>query len=532
MHSLDIERLKEMSNFEVAALFLENSEKNTMHNAPINVGRGDPNWINTRARLAFNKLVEFGVEESAKKINEADGDMAGYVDKAGIAQRLHAYLDASHKTDRFILAFLDYTEKHMGLNQDDLVHEFVDGAIGNHYPVPSRSLINVEKILNKYLEVSLYNGEKLANQTDVFPTEGGTAAMVYLFKELKISHILRPGDTIAINTPIFTPYLQIPELSEYKLKQFDVSSVEDDNWQMMDAKFEELKGPTIKAFFVVNPTNPTSRAFSKHALAKIKEVVEANPEIIIITDDVYGTFVNDFQTIYSIAPRNTMLVYSYSKLYGATGHRLGLLAVHQDNVFDEIIAKRTAEEPAIKAAFEKRYSVVAPNPLAMKFIDRTVADSREIALYHTAGLSTPQQILMALFSLTSLIHEGEKDPYIEASKKMVDARYNAFWESMGMECDHSKENAEYYAVFNIYDFAERKYGHEFHDYFEKHVSYLDFEDKLAAKYGVVVMDGAGMGTDDGYLRISLANQPAENYAITGNRIAQLLAEYYTQFQAH
>ncbi len=27
MHSLDIERLKEMSNFEVAALFLENSEK-------------------------------------------------------------------------------------------------------------------------------------------------------------------------------------------------------------------------------------------------------------------------------------------------------------------------------------------------------------------------------------------------------------------------------------------------------------------------------------------------------------------------
>ncbi len=116
-----------------------------MHNAPINVGRGDPNWINTRARLAFNKLVEFGVEESAKKINEADGDMAGYVDKAGIAQRLHAYLDASHKTDRFILAFLDYTEKHMGLNQDDLVHEFVDGAIGNHYPVPSRSLINVEK---------------------------------------------------------------------------------------------------------------------------------------------------------------------------------------------------------------------------------------------------------------------------------------------------------------------------------------------------------------------------------------------------
>lgn len=530
MESLDIEQLKGMSNFEVAALFLENSEKNTMHNTPINVGRGNPNWINTRARLAFNKIVEFGIDESAKTIDEADGDMAGYVEKEGIAQRLHDYLDANDKTDKFILDFLAYTENNMHLNQDDLVHEFVNGAIGNHYPVPSRSLVNVEKILNKYLEVSLYNGEKLADHTNVFPTEGGTAAMVYLFNELKISHILEAGDTIAINTPIFTPYLQIPELSEFKLKEFDVSSVEDDNWQMLDAKFEELKDPSVKAFFVVNPTNPTSRAFSQHALDKIKEVVAANPEIIIITDDVYGTFVNNFQTIYSVAPKNTLLVYSYSKLYGATGHRLGLIAAHEDNVFDEIIAKRTAENAAIKEEFEKRYSLVVANPLDMKFIDRTVADSREIGLYHTAGLSTPQQVLMALFSLTNLIHEGEKDPYIEASKKVVDVRYNAFWKSMGIEGGHSAENAEYYTVFNIYELAEKNYGKDFRDYFENNFSYLEFEGELAGKYGVVAMDGAGMGTEEGYLRVSLANQPAENYTITGKRIAELLAEYYDKFQ--
>ena len=116
MESLDIEQLKGMSNFEVAALFLENSEKNTMHNTSINVGRGNPNWINTRARLAFNKIVEFGIDESAKTIDEADGDMAGYVEKEGIAQRLHDYLDANDKTDKFILDFLAYTENNMHLN--------------------------------------------------------------------------------------------------------------------------------------------------------------------------------------------------------------------------------------------------------------------------------------------------------------------------------------------------------------------------------------------------------------------------------
>ncbi|TMM36507.1 aminotransferase class I/II-fold pyridoxal phosphate-dependent enzyme, partial [Colwellia ponticola] len=154
-------------------------------------------------------------------------------------------------------------------NQDELVFEWVDGVIGNHYPEPSRSLVNVEKILNRYLEVNLYRGEHLSDKTKVFPTEGGTAAMVYLFNELKVSHILEAGDTIAINTPIFTPYLQIPELNEFKLQEFNVSSDESDDWQLVDHKFEELKDPNVKAFFVVNPTNPTSRAFSDHALDKL-----------------------------------------------------------------------------------------------------------------------------------------------------------------------------------------------------------------------------------------------------------------------
>lgn len=49
---------------------------------------------------------------------------------------------------------------------------------------------------------------------------------------------------------------------------------------------------------------------------------------------------------------------------------------------------------------------------------RIVADSRSVGLYHTSGLSTPQQIQMALFALTSLITKG-RDPYIESSKNLV-----------------------------------------------------------------------------------------------------------------
>jgi len=40
---------------------------------------------------------------------------------------------------------------------------------------------------------------------------------------------------------------------------------------------------------------------------------------MIVTDDVYGTFTDDFVSLFAVLPRNTLLVYSFSKFFGATG---------------------------------------------------------------------------------------------------------------------------------------------------------------------------------------------------------------------
>lgn len=55
----------------------------------------------------------------------------------------------------------------------------------------------------------------------------------------------------------------------------------------------------------------------------------------------------------------------------------------------------------IKLALDKRYGPLTPREI--KFIDRIVADSRDVALNHTAGLSLPQQVMMTMFSLFELI---------------------------------------------------------------------------------------------------------------------------------
>ncbi|EOS8090420.1 aspartate 4-decarboxylase, partial [Enterococcus faecium] len=143
--------------------------------------------------------------------------------------------------------------------------------------------------------------------------------------------------------------------------------------------------------------------------------------------------------------------YSFSKLFGATGWRLGVIGVHQDNVFDKLIAGLSDDN---KKALHKRYSLVTLEPEKMKFIDRMVADSRSIGLYHTSGLSTPQQMMEVLFSLTHLVNRDQTDPYIESSKKLVDTRYTDLFESLGVPKDDSPENAKYYSLIDVYSLAE------------------------------------------------------------------------------
>ncbi len=58
---------------------------------------------------------------------------------------------------------------------------------------------------------------------------------------------------------------------------------------------------------------------------------------MIISDDVYGTFVEGFRSIMVDLPFHTIGVYSFSKYFGVTGWRLGTIAISENNVFDKLL---------------------------------------------------------------------------------------------------------------------------------------------------------------------------------------------------
>ena len=516
--------LEKLGAFEISFDMLKLSEKNEKHLKFLNAGRGNPNWINALGRLAFARLMEFGVAESKRTLDK--GDLAGYVDSKEIAERYNAFLNHGDEVDVFLKKIVEYSVDHLGLDKEALITELTNGIIGNNYPVPSRCLENTEHIINAFLQSILYGKADLRKETKVFPVEGGTAAIVYIFDALKHNGLLNEGDRIAINTPVFTPYIQIPRLSNFDLAEINLLATEENDWQIPDSEFEKLLDPSIKAFFLVNPSNPGSRSLTDETLEQLRKVVEKRPDLIIITDDVYGTFVNNFRTVYSVCPRNTILVYSYSKLYGVTGWRLGVIAINEDNVFDELIKKVPDKK---KKELESDYSIVTLNPSEMSFIDRICADSRSIGLYHTSGLSTPQQIMMVLLSMTHLVLENEKDQYIEGCKEIVAMRYHNLMSTLGLPEDNSDFNAKYYSLLDIYQLAEKSYDKDFATWLRNHFEEIDFLLHLAKEDGVVLMEGVGFGATPGTVRVSEANLADNDYKKIANRILSLLKEYHEKY---
>lgn len=510
--------------FEITAMQRELAKTNSKNYSVLDAGRGNPNWINTQARYAYNRFEEYALSEC--ELTYKDESMAGQAQLEGIGNRFDEFMNYENKVDKFLIDSISYCVNELKLNKDEIIKEFVDGIIGCYYPSPSRCLINTEKILNKYIETTLFNGVNLSTKTQVFPTEGGSAAICYIFNSLSHNRLLNKGDKIAIATPIFTPYLEIPHINDYGLVSINVDSTSETNWEISDAEIKKLENNNVKAFFLVNPSNPASHALSTNTLNKIKKVIEKNPNLIIITDDVYGTFVNNFQTLYSVAPENTMLVYSFSKLYGVTGWRLGLIALNETNIFDEMLKGLSSKD---KKYLDQEYSSVTDDVPNFPFIERIVADSRSIGLYHTSGLSTPSQIFMDFLALTHLLNV-ENDEYINKTNEIINERYDALMNALNLAKDEDVNNAKYYCLLDLKNMFKVRYSEEFKTYITSKYTLLDILNDLASIEGVVVMYGPGFDAPDWSIRISLANLNKDQYIELARRIYELFDEYFEKYQ--
>jgi aspartate 4-decarboxylase len=526
------DKYAKLSPFELKAALLEVAAASAARNhlPLLDAGRGNPNWVASRPREAFFLLGNFALGEGRATWNE--GILIGQPKAPGIAERLASYLAYHHQSpgSRLLEGIVAHGVDR-GFEPDAWVHELVDGIIGDHYPGPDRMLVHAEKIVREYLVDELCGGVA-PDSFDLFAVEGGTAAMCYVFDSLTTNGLLDQGDRVALMVPAFTPYLEIPKLDRYgfdvlELRATAVGPAGEPNGQYLDTEIDHLSDPSIKALFVINPANPGSVMLAPGTVNRLAKVVmEDNPELIIVSDDVYSTFVPGFRSLLADLPRNTIGVYSFSKYFGCTGWRLGVVALAKDNVIDDRLRAEDNEDHEVLA---RRYETITTNPTELAFIDRMVADSRQVALNHTAGLSLPQQVQMTLFAGAALVDLD--DVYRTRTREIVNHRLANLYRGLGIDLPDDPLRAGYYAELDLLAWARTRYEPGFAEWLVVHHDPLDPLFHLAEEDAIVLLNGGGFEGPEWSVRVSLANLPDEAYLRIGAELATVFDGFQDEYRA-
>lgn len=527
--NLQLEELKKIygkiSPFEFKNKLIDLAKDKKSAHILLDAGRGNPNWTASTPRDAFFTFGHFAVSETKRTFESCD--LAGIPHKEGIYNRFLNFLEEnkSFPAIELLEKIINYGIKEKGFNPDDFLYELCDAIIGDNYPYPDRMLPHIESIVHDYLLKELCYLPP-SKKFKLFAVEGATAAMCYIFDSLIANELLQRKDKIAIMTPIFTPYLEIPQLPRYDLESIYIHASEINEegsytWQYPEEELNKLKDPSIKALFLVNPSNPPSMAIHDKSKELLKDIVtNYNPNLMIISDDVYGTFVNKFQSLVADLPNNSIGVYSYSKYFGVTGWRLGTLALYEDNIFDKLISELPSEK---KEMVNKRYESLSTDPEKIPFIDRIVADSRQVALNHTAGLSTPQQVQMAFFSAFSLV--DKENTYKNQTIDICHRRQKLLFEGLDLPIKENPYDASYYAEFDLLQWALKNYGPEFANYLESNYKPVDVLYKLAEESSIVLLSGGGFQGPEWSVRISLANLDDDAYSEIGTVLRKILEDF-------
>jgi len=143
--------------------------------------------------------------------------------------------------------------------------------------------------------------------------------------------IINPGDEVIVPAPYWVSYVEMVKLAEGKnvVVQTDI----DHDFKMTPQQLQEAITPRTKALILCSPSNPTGSVYSKEELAALADVLASNPNVIIISDEIYEhiNYVGKHESIaqFDNIRERVVLVNGVSKAYAMTGWRIGWIAAPQ-----------------------------------------------------------------------------------------------------------------------------------------------------------------------------------------------------------
>jgi aminotransferase len=188
---------------------------------------------------------------------------------------------------------------------------------------PTRGIPELLQLLEAKL--SKINNIQTEWYENIMVTNGGSQAIT-----LAYASIFNPGDELIISSPNFVSYfycglffgVKIIEAKRNKDYSFNIENI------------KKLITNKTKAILINSPNNPTGYALDLKELKELADVVIKN-DLYLISDEVYENYI--YEGLQHTSPasldgmlKRTITVNAMSKLFSATGFRLGYVTASKE----------------------------------------------------------------------------------------------------------------------------------------------------------------------------------------------------------
>jgi aspartate/methionine/tyrosine aminotransferase len=337
-------------------------------------------------------------------------------------------------------------------------------------------------------------GDPAIHSGEIIFTSGVNDGIGTLFKMLGKEGMgyLRPGDSVAVSSPAYAPYFS--EIIARGLVPVEIRT--DPTTGEVDLSQLDNAKDRIKAFFIINPNNPTGLPYDKSVIEKIAGIARDNNSVII-TDEIYAQFHEDFTSVWTEAKERTILLSGRSKIERGPGLRFG----------DVLISD--AANAHLTELFRDSLDEANGIDFKKKFIHMKGPGGAHGSFHHTASVPGPSQMIG---TLSIVLGAEERAKYVE----LVNANMEAFHEELGIP----RNGATYYSLFDL----NRIPGNTKKD--------LSIEQKLSelAERGVILVPAVKFFSEasreesdkSNFVRAALANVNTEGAREAARRIREYI----------
>jgi aspartate aminotransferase len=140
------------------------------------------------------------------------------------------------------------------------------------------------------------------------------------------------GDEVIIPTPYWVTYSELVKIARGVV--VEIHSELEKGFKITPQQLEDAITDKTKVFLFSSPCNPSGTVYSKEELEGLAEVFRKNPQITILSDEIYEyiNFVGEHESIaqFSDIKDRVVVINGLSKGFAMTGWRLGYIAANTE----------------------------------------------------------------------------------------------------------------------------------------------------------------------------------------------------------